>query len=198
MRKVIRRDKWGRFAPKRGRRPKPPRPSIRDKWGRFAPNAGKQLKPLILRKRNVKGQFAQEPQKAKRRRIKWKVIQKGKPIEVEAKGYYIVIRALVPGGWNTDSTPAFLTAAPEESLNLIIWRTRVREIHYEIVEMEEIRNLLIESQSLATLQLALAEDRQQEIIVLSSELRCIVAPHESFQVAVWSGITPPKRFRNMG
>lgn len=179
MRKKFRRDKWGRFAPKRGKKLKPYRQPARDKLGRFASPAAKGT-----------------PQKHKHKH-KWRTIQEGKWLPVHATGYYVVIRALVPGGWDTDTTPVFIVEAPKESLNLIIWRTHTYKTLFSATESELLRDVLADAKSLAEAELGYAEAKEKEIIVLSCELRCIFAPRENFQVAVWPGITPPKWLRNV-
>lgn len=116
---------------------------------------------------------------------------------MHATGYYVVIRALVPGGWDTDTTPVFIVEAPKESLNLIIWRTHTYKTLFSATESELLRDVLADAKSLAEAELGYAEAKEKEIIVLSCELRCIFAPRENFQVAVWPGITPPKWLRNV-
>jgi hypothetical protein len=179
--KKQRRDKWGRFAPKkRSQKLKPyVKPSVRDESGRF-------------RAWKVTG-----PKPKRGRQPHWRVIQSGKPIEVRAYGYFIVIRALVPGGWQTDSTPAFVTDSPEESIHQIVWRTQTRLNLYSTTESSLIADLRDEGIALANGGLALAELQDREILVLSSELRVLTDPHVSFQVDVWEGITPPKWLRNV-
>lgn len=171
----------------------------RDKWGRFAPKRRNvKLKPYVKPERTTKGRF-----KAKRVAGKphhWRTIQSGEPIEVNTYGYFMVIRALVPGGWATDSTPSFIVEAPEESLHLVIWRTRVHENLYHLTEseeMDELKSVMLEGKELAKNEMAFGQGTGQDIIILSTELRVMAAPHESFQVDVWPGITPPKWLRNV-
>lgn len=174
----------------------------RDKWGRFAPKRRNvRIKPYTPPNRSAKGTFA--PRRTIERHpitgkpIHWHIRQTGEPILVHAYGYYMVVRALVPGGWATDSTPAFITEAPEESLHQIIWRTLVRENLYRVTESSLLADLRDETLGLAKAELSLAKAEQKEIIILSCELRMIHAPHESEQVDVWPGITPPKWLRNV-
>ena len=175
-----RRDKWGRFAPKRRNIPlKPYIPPNKSATGRFI---GAQVGAKVTKVRN--------------KRHHWRVIQE-EPVEVEVYGYYMVVRALVPGGWQTDSTPVFITDAPEESLHQIIWRTPIRENLFLVTESSLLADLRDEALGLAKAELSLAKAEQKEIIILSCELRVLTAPHESFQIDVWPGIIPPKWLRNV-
>lgn len=176
----------------------------RDRWGRFAPKRRNvPLKPYAKPARDRKtGKF-----RAKRVGGKphhWRIYRgmTGKPVKVNTYGYYMVVRALIPGGWNMSGYPnlAWITDAPEESMHMVIWRTRVRENLYTLTESEEMETLAAvmgEGKELSKSKLAYGEAMEQEIIVLSTELRVLTAPHESFQVEVWPGITPPKWLRNV-
>ena len=170
----------------------------RDKWGRFAPKRRNvRIKPYTPPNRSKTGQFINtKAKKVKGRKHRWCVIQEG-PVEVKAYGYYMVVRALVPGGWQTDSTPVFITEAPEESFHQIIWRTPTRENLFRVTESSLLADLRDETLGLAKAELALAKAEQKEIIILSCELRVLTDPHVSFQVDVWPGITPPKWLRNV-
>jgi hypothetical protein len=176
-----RRDKYGRFAPKRRNVKLKPYLKPNRLHGRFAPRA------------TVKGP------KPKRgfKQSHWKVLQTDTPIEVDAYGYYMVIRALVPGGWQTDSTPTFITQAPEESLHQVVWRTPVRENLFLVTESSLLADLRDEAKGLIKAELSLAKSEQKEICILSCELRILTAPYESFQVDTWPGIIPPKWLRNV-
>jgi hypothetical protein len=174
----------------------------RDKYGRFAPKRRNvKLKPYKTPNRGALGKFVSAKVVSRRKpsgkRSHWKVLQDGKPIAVDAYGYYMVVRALVPGGWQTDSTPVFITEAPEESLHQVIWRTPTRENLFRVTESSLLADLRDEALGLAKAELSLAKAEQKEIIILSCELRVLTDPHESFQVDVWPGITPPKWLRNV-
>ena len=171
----------------------------RDKWGRFAPKRGKKLKPLRLPKRNALGKFIAAKVKHKRKHKRFRLLQAGKWFPVEPIAYYAVIHALVPGGWATSSTPAFITDAPEEALNMIIWRTPLYPIMYATTESQLLKDLADGATSLSGGQLARAEMEGQEIIVLSTELRCLYGAHksENFLIASWPGIKPPRKYRNV-
>ena len=171
----------------------------RDKYGRFAPTRRNvKIKPYKAPNRGAKGRFVSVAAKRTRgKRHKWRTIQDGKPIAVDAYGYYIVVRALVPGGWETDSTPAFIRDAPEESLHQIVWRTATRENLFSVTEESLLADLREDALELSKTELSIAKANKQEIIILSCELRVLTDPHVSFQVDVWPGITPPKWLRNV-
>jgi hypothetical protein len=174
----------------------------RDKYGRFAPKRRNvKLKPYKAPNRGALGKFVSAKvvsrKKPSGKRIHWKVLQDGRPIAVDVYGYYMVVRALVPGGWQTDSTPAFITAAPEESLHQVIWRTQTRENLFRVTESSMIADLRDEAKGLVNAELSLAKSEQREICILSCELRVLTEPHESFMVDVWQGIIPPKWLRNV-
>ena len=144
----------------------------RDKWGRFAPKRRNiPLKPYKKPNRTATGRFAPTSvTKAKGKAHRWlprHLRQTGKPILINAYGYYIVVRALVPGGWTTDSTPAFITATPEESLHQIVWRTQTRENLFRVTESSLLADLRDEARELIKGRLNIAKDDQREIIILS-------------------------------
>lgn len=166
----------------------------RDKWGRFAPKRHSvKLKPYTPPLRDIKGRFAS----TRKKRHRWKMLQDGRPIEVRPYGYFIVVHALVPGGWTTESTPTFIAEAPEESVHQIIWSTPVRRNLFHVTESSLLRDLRDEANSLAMGELAIGKAYDQDVIILSMDLRILSEPHVSHLVDSWVGITPPKWLRNV-
>lgn len=174
----------------------------RDRYGRFAPKRRNvKLKPYVAPNRTATGRFVSKRTIERHpiigKPVRWHVKQSGAPIAIRPYGYYMVIRALVPGGWETNSTPVFITEAPSESFHQIIWRTAVRENLFSTTESSLIADLRDEALGLIKAKLSVARADQREIIILSSELRVVTEPYVSFQVDVWPGITPPKWLRNV-
>lgn len=183
--------------PRTKKRPAP----RRDKWGRFAPRRRNvKLKPYCAPKHGPSGKFVSARivvRKVRGKRVPhYRTLQKGEWIEVRAYGYYMVIRAVIPRGWMSNYPPTFVSEEPDGTLHQIIWRTPTRLNLFDATELETIGHSIDEGISSAKTKLALAKAYEQEMTILSMELRVLVSPGDSFQVDVWPGTRPPRWLRN--
>jgi len=144
--------------------------------------------------RNRKGQFCTKGAYRKRQqrilkraqliigRNARRVLQAG-PVEIEVRGYYAIIEAVIPATFDTPSTPVFDSDPDSEQYHRVIWPTHIRG---------DVAGALAEYERLLNYQTSYGRAVEAEVKVLGGELFYVTPSHDHISTRKWRGNTIPR------